>query len=75
MTIEIGQNSTPGEIFQLSDAQDLLTFANNNPYITRLSMWSMSRDNGSCAGSTTLQSSCSGLSQSNNAFSQIFETF
>src|SRR5687768_10315973 len=48
VTPMIGINDVNTEIFQLSDAQMLLNFANSNSYITRLSMWSVARDTGSC---------------------------
>ena len=70
----VGVNDTSGEIFQLSDAQTLLTFAQANTYITRLSMWSVGRDNGSCAGTAWASPACSGVSQSLYQFSSIFET-
>jgi len=41
VTPMIGVNDTNTEIFQLSDAQTLLNFANANNYITRLAMWSL----------------------------------
>jgi hypothetical protein len=71
----IGVNDTNTEVFQLSDAQTLLNFAKSNSYITRLSMWSVARDNGSCAGAGFASDVCSGISQSNYAFSKIFEMF
>jgi chitinase len=71
----IGVNDTNTEIFQLSDAQTLVNFANSNSYITTLSMWSVGRDNGSCAGVGYASPSCSSISQSTYAFSDIFEAF
>ena len=75
VTPMIGVNNTSTEVFQLSDAQTLLNFANSNSYITRLSMWSVGRDNGSCAGAGYASPVCSSITQSNYAFSQIFESF
>ena len=75
VTPMIGQNDVQSEIFQLSDAQMLLNFANANSYITRLSMWSVSRDNGSCPNQGFASPVCSGISQSNWAFSNIFKPF
>lgn len=75
VTPMIGINDVQSEIFQLSDAQMLLNFANSNSYITRLSMWSVSRDNGSCPNQGFASPVCSGITQSNWAFSNIFKTF
>ncbi len=75
VTPMIGINDVNTEIFQLSDAQSLLNFANANSYITRLSMWSVARDNGSCAGQGFASPSCSGISQANWAFANIFKPF
>ena len=75
VTPMIGVNDTNTEIFQLADANMLLNFANQNSYITRLSMWSVARDNGSCAGAGFASASCSSITQNNWAFSQIFEAF
>ena len=71
----IGINDVQSEIFQLSDATMLLNFANANSYITRLSMWSVSRDNGSCPNQGFASPVCSGIAQSNWAFSNIFKPF
>ena len=75
VTPMIGINDTNTEIFQLSDAQSLLNFANANNYITRIAMWSVARDNGSCAGQGFASPVCSGISQSNWAFSNILKPF
>lgn len=75
VTPMIGINDVNTEIFQLTDAQMLLNFANANSYITRLSMWSVARDNGSCPNQGFASPVCSGISQSNWAFSNIFKPF
>lgn len=75
VTPMIGINDVNTEIFQLADAQSLLTFANQNSYITRLSMWSVARDNGGCANQGFASPTCSGISQSNWAFSSILKPF
>jgi len=75
VTPMIGINDVNTEIFQLADAQSLLNFANANSYITRLSMWSVARDNGSCAGQGFASPVCSGITQSNWAFSNILKPF
>ena len=75
VTPMIGINDVNTEIFQLSDAQSLLNFANANSYISRLSYWSVARDNGSCAGQGFASPVCSGVSQANWAFANILKAF
>jgi len=75
VTPMIGINDVNTEIFQLTDAQSLLNFANANSYITRIAMWSVARDNGGCAGQGFASPTCSGISQSNWAFANIFKPF
>jgi Carbohydrate binding module (family 6) len=75
ITPMIGQNDSGGEIFTLADANTLLNFANAHSYVSRLAMWSMGRDNGSCAGDTAASPSCSGVSQSTYQFSDIFKAY
>jgi chitodextrinase len=70
-----GQNNTQGEIFDLADADQLIAFARANSYIGWLSFWSLGRDNGGCPGQTTASASCSGISQSNYAFTNKFKAF
>ncbi len=74
ITPMIGQNDSGGEIFTLSNAQQVLSFAQSN-HIGELAFWEVSRDNGSCAGSTTASDSCSGLSQNNYDFINTFKSF
>lgn len=75
VTAMIGVNDTNTEVFQESDATTLLNFAAQNSYITRLSMWSVARDNDGCPNAGFASATCSGISQTNWAFSQIFEAF
>jgi len=75
VTPMIGINDVNTEIFQLADAQSLLNFANANSYITRLSMWSVARDNGGCPNQGFASPTCSGISQANWAFSNILKPF
>src|SRR5450755_4544296 len=70
----IGQNDSPGEIFTLSDASTVESYAASKG-IALLSFWSEGRDNGGCPGQTSASSTCSGLSQSTGAFTQAFEAF
>jgi len=75
VTPMIGINDVNTEIFQLADAQSLLNFANANSYITRLSYWSIARDNGGCPNQGFASPSCSGISQTNWAFANILKPF
>jgi chitodextrinase len=75
VTVMVGINDTNTEVFQLSDAQTLLSFANAHTFITRLSIWSVGRDNGGCANQGFASPTCSGVSQSNFQYSGIFEAF
>lgn len=65
----------PPQYFTLANASTMLNFAQANSYITMLSFWELNRDNGGCPGSTVDEDTCSGLTQSNYQFSQIFEPF
>lgn len=75
VTPMIGQNNTYGEIFDLGDAEQLVNFAKANSFMGWLSFWSLGRDNGGCPGQTAASASCSGISQSNYAFTFKFQAF
>jgi uncharacterized protein involved in high-affinity Fe2+ transport len=77
ITVLPGTNDPPPfESFSLADANTVLNFAQANSYVTELSFWELNRDNGSCAGDQSQDyDSCTGLTQSNYEFSQIFEAF
>ena len=72
ITVMIGQNDSPGEIFTLANAQSL---RNANLGASMLSFWSIGRDNGGCPGQGAASASCSGVSQSAFQFSSILRTF
>ncbi|MGA2436210.1 MAG: hypothetical protein ABSG25_13115 [Bryobacteraceae bacterium] len=73
----IGTSDESDETFLLSDAQTVETYALGNGNVALLSFWEISRDNGSCgaAPSDLDDDNCSSVSQSNWAFSKIFEAF
>lgn len=71
VTPMIGVNDTAGEVFTLADAQKLASYVATDPNVTRVSMWSISRDNGSDAGHSYASATGSGLTQDNYAFSAI----
>ncbi len=75
ITPMIGVNDTNTEIFKLADINTVLQFAQANSYVKRIAIWSLARDNGSCAGQTWASPICSGVSQSTYAYSQAFAPF
>lgn len=69
----IGQNDVPTDVFQLSDARELVQFA-ASVELGRLSFWSANRDI-ACGASTDdvrVSNTCSSVSQEPLAFSSIF---
>ena len=70
----IGQNDTSGEIFTVADASTVESYAAQQG-IAWLSFWAEGRDNDGCPGDTTASSTCSGISQSDGAFTQAFQAF
>jgi chitinase len=75
VTPMIGVNDVASEVFQLSDAEMLLEYARSNPSVSRLSMWSVSRDSGSCPGQAWASPVCSGIAQAGHAFARVFNAF
>jgi hypothetical protein len=75
ITPMIGQNDVAGEIFTLSNASALVSWARGQSYVNRLAFWSLSRDNGGCPGQTWASPTCSGLSQTTWQFSGIFAAY
>jgi hypothetical protein len=72
ITVMIGQNDSPGEIFTIANAQSL---RNTDLGASMLSFWSIGRDNGGCPGQGSASPSCSGVSQSPFQFSSILRSF
>jgi chitinase len=73
-TVEIGQNGTAGEVFSVSDARALTSYASTH-HLGRISMWSLNRDAqcGTAFPVTGVQSNtCSGVAQSNREFTKVF---
>ena len=73
----IGQNDSVPERFTLADAATLLAFAREH-HLLRLSMWSLNRDRDcgpNYANVEIVSPNCSGVSQSTNAFTAVFEPF
>jgi Glycosyl hydrolases family 18 len=61
------------EVTYLSDAQTMLSFAQNNG-MNFLSIWAIQRDNGGCPG-TRDSNVCSGITQNTWDFSNLLESF
>ena len=69
----IGQNDVSGEVFGLTDADEVAQFA-ATAGIGRLSLWSVTRDRRCSQGIIAYDSpTCSGVLQGTWAFSHIFE--
>lgn len=68
ITVMIGMNDMIGEVFTLNDAHVVKDFADSKDWITRLSIWSINRDN----GDRTQMEKSSMISQKLYEFSKIF---
>lgn len=75
ITPMVGVNDVSSEVFRLADAELVLAHARTNPSISRLSMWSVSRDSGSCPGQAWASPVCSGIAQADHAFARVFSAF
>jgi chitodextrinase len=75
VTPMIGNNDVSSEVFTLADAQTLLNYAQTDPNVARLSMWSVARDNGNSAGAHYASPDSSGIAQNPYDFSAIFHLF
>ena len=72
VTPMIGQNDEADEVFGLSDAHQLVTFADQN-HLGELAFWAVTRDQ-SCTNGGGL-STCTEITQSPYQFSSLFATF
>lgn len=75
VTPMIGVNDIVSEVFTLADAQMLEDYAETDPNVVRLSMWSVARDNGDGAGAAYASPFNSGISQDPYDFAEIFGEF
>jgi hypothetical protein len=71
----IGLNDVKPEVFSLSDARQVIDWAQSNPVVTRMTMWSVERDAACGGGAAGASSSCSGVAQEQYQFSKILNTF
>ena len=69
VTPMIGQNDASDEVFGIADAQQLISFAEQN-HLSELGFWAVTRDQ-PCTGSGGL-STCTGISQTSYQFSKLF---
>ncbi len=72
VTPMIGVNDDTSEVFSLTDAQTLTTFAQDN-HVGELSMWQLPRDTEGTLGVSNNDGS--GVVQTDFEFSEIFETY
>jgi hypothetical protein len=75
VTVLLGVNDVPDEVFGLSDASQLLSFA-EHVGLGEITMWAATRDD-ACAGDASLtdSDSCSGIRQQPFAFSKLFSSY
>ena len=69
----IGNNDVKPEVFTLADAKLVADWAQTNPVVMRMSMWSINRDNGCSPGAARGQ--CSGVPQQAYDFSKVLGSF
>ncbi len=74
VTPMIGYNDVTTEVFYLSDAATLLSWAQSSSEVSLLSMWSVSRDNGDCDVGT-VSAKCSGLEIEDYAYTTVFQNY
>ncbi|MEY9949881.1 cellulose binding domain-containing protein [Kitasatospora sp. GAS1066B] len=68
VTPMLGQNDNTNEVFGLSDAQQLLTFAQQN-HLGELSFWEVTRDGNACTGALY---KCTNITQTPYEFSKMW---
>jgi hypothetical protein len=75
ITVMVGRNDVSPEVFAQNDAQAVLNFAQANPDVHLLSIWSIGRDR-PCPGEAKIVSgTCSGITQQPYEFAHIFGKF
>ncbi|SEL14742.1 cellulose binding domain-containing protein [Streptacidiphilus jiangxiensis] len=72
VTPMLGQNDNTSEVFGLSDASQLVSFAQQN-HLGELAFWEMTRDANACTGGGL--SKCTNIAQTPYEFSKIFAGF
>ncbi|HWW21831.1 MAG TPA: chitinase, partial [Steroidobacteraceae bacterium] len=74
ITPMIGHNDIPSEVFELSDADQLLKFATEQ-HLGSLSLWSLNRDRACEPPAVTVSPSCSGIVQQPYEFARVLRAF
>ncbi len=74
VTVMIGINDVRDELFKISDAGTLLRYAQSH-HLGRLAIWSAARDRPCPQPTQAAQDNCSGVPQSPDQFSRIFDAF
>jgi chitinase len=74
VTVLIGVNDVPDEVFTLADADALVRFARAH-LLGRLSMWSVGRDHGCAQPGDNSSDVCSGIRQAPYAFSRLLNGY
>ncbi|OUM57737.1 glycoside hydrolase family 18 protein, partial [Piromyces sp. E2] len=75
ITPMIGMNDDPKEIFSLSNAREVLEYAQNHDWIGLLSFWSINRDNGNGKNKSESSNDYSSIKQELFEFTNIFKKF
>jgi hypothetical protein len=71
LTPMLGQNDTASEVFTVADAQQVLTFAQQN-HLGELGFWDVTRDGNACNGGLN---ECTNIPQTPYQFSKLFATY
>ncbi|MYS22819.1 Fibronectin type III domain-containing protein [Streptomyces sp. DvalAA-14] len=71
LTPMLGQNDTTSEVFTIADAQQVLSFAQQN-HLGELGFWDVTRDGNACNGSLN---DCTNIPQTPYQFSKLFATY
>ncbi|WP_282204439.1 glycoside hydrolase family 18 protein [Kitasatospora fiedleri] len=71
VTPMLGQNDTTSEVFGVSDAQQLIAFAQQH-HLGELAFWEMTRDANACTGSLP---KCTNVPQTPYQFSKLFAAY
>ncbi|MET7861062.1 cellulose binding domain-containing protein [Streptomyces sp. NPDC005318] len=71
VTPMLGQNDVSTEVFGIADAQQLITFAQQN-HLGELAFWEMTRDAHACQGGL---SQCTNITQTPYQFSKMFAAY
>jgi len=75
ITPMIGINDSAAETFTLSNASAVRNYADSNSLVTRISFWSVGRDQQCSQPTNTASDSCSGVTQSPWEFAHTYTSF